>query len=200
MWVADCLEEPGRSWYTGSIARKSLVEDPRLGLAYYSAAVRVFPALRSEDLRQSLVCQAQKRRQCRNGDPAQGVDKTPQEGAEESTPCGTARAAKLVFLLCDRYVLHKDRGLHDMFMGRYYVLAVLFSNLGLSGILLGVCLLLSQWCLHPMPAAIGGLACAVSGGLMLARSMYFRKRFIECTFPIFYAIVQAEDSPKPAKA
>ena len=50
--------------------------------------------------------------------------------------------AKALWRLCDYYVLVRDSDSHATYMGRYYVLAVLFSNLGLSAILLAVCLAL----------------------------------------------------------
>jgi hypothetical protein len=34
------------------------------------------------------------------------------------------------------------------------------------------------------------------GVLMVLHSSFFRQRFVECAFPIFYAIVQAEERPK----
>jgi hypothetical protein len=233
MWVVDALEAPGRPWYTGSFAIERL-KNSSPGLAYYSAATKIFPAARSEHLRPTLV-----------------------SGQGDVASHAAADAARHLFLLCDRYVLYKDRDLHSMFMGRFYVLAVLFTNLGLSFIVLGLCALVPHFIDYPVAALFGlgalcllaagllkrpssrgdektalakavttlwtivpclaGLACVAAslrywptpgapllplgiGVLMLAHSSHFRQRFVECAFPIFYAIVQDEARSKAANS
>jgi len=163
------------------------------------------------------------------------------------------RQAEEIWRLCDRYVLRKDKDMHGMFIGRHYVLAVLFTNLGISLIVISVCVLLVYLMYDPVAALLGAciltllmillaatllkqpptrgeektastkrsviigrltilvatLLSGVSpfawpvpgaallplgvGVLMVMRSSHFRKRFVECTFPIFYAIVQDEE-------
>jgi len=259
--VADYVEKPARPWYTGSIALDHL-KDNRLRLEYYSAAVKILPAVRSQDLRRALANGADDCSQCRNGDAAQDPRQTPLEGADDCRRCRTADAAKHLFLLCDRYVLHKDRDLHSIFMGRYYILGAFFTNLGVSSVLLGFSALVllvrscqisslrletvfvlgvsllaltSVWfrkgradCARGAQSGAGFRTLLLTGlGLVLLllilryleidakevfadalvlvvgpvgfglalmwRSLYFRKRFVECTFPIFYAIVQEEE-------
>jgi len=257
--VAEYAEKPGRPWYTGSIALEHL-KDNRLRLEYYSAAVKILPAVRSQDLRRALANRADDCSQCRNGDAAQDPRQTPLEEADDCRRCRTADAAKHLFLLCDRYVLRKDRDIHSMFMGRYYILAAFFTNLGLSLIALAVSALLVYLTEYPLEALFGAAAlialmillaasllkqpaargaekkpptkrrvtiwmftiaaasllCGLSplwwpvpgasllllgiGVLMIMRSSYFRKRFVECTFPIFYAIVQAEEKSEAGQA
>ena len=184
-WIADYPEKQGQPWFTGSIALEHL-QDNRLALAYYCAATRIFPSARSEDLRQSLLT-----------------------GLDYNANSAAADAAKGLFLLCDRYVLYKDRDLHSMFMGRYYILAVLFTNLGISSVLLGISLLgAAARFLRRAPLEAGtalALLLVLSmliavGVLLLLRSRYFRGRFVECTFPIFYAIVQGEERSKARQA
>jgi hypothetical protein len=192
IWIADYLEKQGQPWYTGGIALERLLKDSRLGLAYYSTASETLPAVASEPLGEVL-----------------------QNAAEDCTCSGAADAAKGLFALCDRYVLSKDRDLHGMFMGRYYVLAVLFTNLGVSSMILAVAslaALLASCQVRPNPwlgtdACEFLMSCLVLVGLpaaiglaLIYRSKYFRTRFVECTFPIFYAIVQAEERSKDRQA
>ena len=124
---------------------------------------------------------------------ADGCKQNPDKGQHNCEQRVAAGAAQYLFLLCDRYVLYKDRDLHSMFMGRYYVLAVLFTNLGLSSIMVA----LASLVVLPEASSLGFISCAVGvpavfGLALLSRSRYFRGRFVECTFPIFYAMIQAE--------
>jgi len=242
--VADYVEKPGRPWYTGTFALKCLKNDP-LAVQYYDAATRVLPAVCSAGLRKALSSGSKGR--CSTGTAAQTANAT---------------AAGNLWRLCDRYVLIRGRDAHDMFMGRYYVLAAFFTNLGVSSVLLGFSALVllvrscqisslrlepvvvlgvsllalrSVWfrkgradCARGAQSGAGFRTLLLTGlGLMLLpsilqclridtkevfagalvlvvgpvgfglalmwRSFYFRKRFVECTFPIFYAIVQAEE-------
>jgi len=169
------------------------------------------------------------------------------------------RQAEEVWRLCDRYVLHKDKDMHGMFIGRYYVLAMLFTNLGISLTVITACALL-VYLRYDLVAALGGIVililfpsaalhkqsptlgaekrapsilgvplwsftivgatilcasspfvfvwpipgapvlCASVGVLMVMSSSHFRRRFVERTFPIFYAIVQAEERSKTQHA
>jgi len=185
MWVADPFEARNRLCSNGMLALRFLQENGAMGVEYCRLARQTMKVDHFEKLCDSLG--RTDRSSSQSGEDATGKQKW------EST-------AGDLWRLCDRFVLVKNPNLHGMFMGRYYVLAVLFSNLGISGILLAICLLVSEWCLGPMPALVGGLSCATFAGLMLGRSMYFRKRFIECTFPIFYAIVQAEEKSEAGQA
>jgi hypothetical protein len=152
--------------------------------------------------------------------------------------------------LCDYYLLEKAPDFHATYPGRYYVLTVLFTNLGLSAIFLGLSTLLSTvlgpaesaeriravltvgaltwmagllawWCqLEPPRWPTLGLRwlvalelCAVAvllalskdawwlfarwgpvvvGLALLARSVNYRKNFVERVFPMFYALTQAQ--------
>jgi hypothetical protein len=181
-WGASFLEAKVRCWNHGRLSLRFLRDSGAMGYEYCKAAHREMPV---EDFR----------RLCELLQPTGSGSESPDDDPKRSE-----RTAADLWRLCDRFVLVKNPNLHGMFMGRYYVLLVLFLNLGISSILLAICLLASKWCVAPMPALIGGLACATFGVLMLARSTYFRKRFIECTFPIFYAIVQAEERSKAAQA
>jgi fumarate reductase subunit C len=158
--------------------------------------------------------------------------------------------AEEIWRLCDRYVQHLDGDTHGMFMGWYYILWVLFSNLGMSALLLAasasttfveaddvpmvviafvvllVLVVIAAVTSTPTAACqrvahrilrtatrlgtvlLAAMCCAASllrwpspgaalmplgiGALLLTRSSFFRRRFVDCTFPIFYAIFQAE--------
>ncbi len=118
--------------------------------------------------------------------------------------------AKDLWYLCNHYVLYKSPRLHTMWIGRYYVLAILFSNLLLSFSLLAVSLLMLLLCLgwhlihvsahlrwvasQPITVLrIVGLLVAVIVGIVWmcalgVCSWRFHKAYVERTFPIFYVL------------
>jgi len=238
-WIIDLLEKPIPSWNLGHLALRCLQEED-LGQQYAIAAFLKLRHMGQEQAKQQplLIWLSNSNHRCAK-----------QAGKAEGQ-------AEDLWRLCDRYALHHSANAHSMFMGRYYILAVYFSNLGLSNMLLGLVLLVTQpssepvtWgivvsivlCLigilwidnRPSPcgdrdryrlsqrlslglvalAALlslsgwvflrdGGVALLLlgSGAVMVARSSYFRGRFVECTFPIFYAIVQGEERSKARQA
>jgi hypothetical protein len=234
-WIIDLLEKPIPSWNLGHVALRYLQEED-LGRQYAMAAFQRLRHMGQEQAKQQplLIWLSNSSRRC-------SKEARDAEGQAED-----------LWRLCDRYALLHSPNAHSIFMGRYYILAVYFSNLGLSATILGLCALAT----HPVSDAIvwvaalvillclGGflamhesrVSCALNGSsrlgkliahspvavvsivslcalvalpdhrsallslglgaLMIARSGYFRGRFVECTFPIFYAIVQAEERSK----
>ena len=249
-WAVDLIEDHVPLWNLGHIALSYLQEND-LGDTYARAAcARFFYAQRDRAGLHPLVVYVRKRKADRERQRRQGLDKLCEHERRrkeaKQRQVQTEGEAGDLWRLCDRYVFHEDRDIHSMFMGRYYVLAVLFSNLGLSLILLGLSVWASWFASDgataaavavlvvaisiilgiPRPqrhdggaswatvaelcafgvgatAAIGvclgsvdratALVPTASGVLLIWRSGYFRKRFVECTFPIFYAIVQEEE-------
>lgn len=224
--------ERRQPWNLGGLALKFLEED-KMGLDYCDAALELLGPKQEhrfeEDPLMMWIREAKKQRD----------EERKNKGGEERQ-----KEAENLWRLCDRYVLKNDPHTHAMFMGRYYVLAVLFSNLGVSTVLLSACVLVLVFPAHVrIPAALVEVAVALStlwlvhgqwpklteqfagvfpiwfrlvmagflivgvvllsnwhhvcgvavslisgGAFLVHRSGYFRRRFVECTFPIFYAL------------
>ena len=247
--LLELLEKVIPSWNLGELALAHLERDDP-GDWCARAALAKFQSKPDPACLHPLVVYLRRRRQDRQEDCREKLDwpcKTQRAGQERRE---RAKEAEELWRLCDRYVFHKDRDIHSMFMGRYYVLAVLFSNLGMSAILLGIVVLVAHfrkdgvavlttavlvggivavwlverlsprcgrsirhWSVIASNASVAGLAaicCLLSlllspirgvtlipvaaGVLMMLASARFRARFIECTFPIFYAIARGDES------
>lgn len=136
---------------------------------------------------------------------------------EKKAVCGQAakEQARDLWYLCNHYVLSESPRLHTMWIGRYYVLAILFSNLFVSFVLLlsVVGFLLFLLCLETYPVNGGSYVRAdadrafgilESFGFLLAAtvaivwvyslwvcSWQFHRAYVERTFPIFYVLSRA---------
>jgi hypothetical protein len=220
IWIIECLEEKVPCWNNGKLALDFLSNEC-MGDDYARAGLRLSKLREISSFAQEPLIQDLRDSTKRLRDRQACVLSLLCDKQRESAKKGTEaeRQAKEVWRLCDRYVLRKDRDIHSMFMGRYYILAAFFTNLGLSLIALAVSALLVYLTEYPLEALFGAAAslpCGLSplwwpvpgasllllgiGVLMIMRSSYFRKRFVECTFPIFYAIVQAEEKSEAGQA
>jgi hypothetical protein len=125
--------------------------------------------------------------------------------------------ARDLWYLCNHYVLNESPGLHAMWIGRYYVLAILFSNLFLSFVFLTVSLVpLLFWLwlavvntsLNAGPFGCHSVAillplkfllavgvtfatCWLAISSTLCCSWEFHRAYVERTFPIFYVVSRA---------
>lgn len=263
-WIIERLEKKLPIWDNGKLALAFLPEE-RMGEDYARAGLRLSKLRKTRSFAQEPLIrylQDAKKKVCDADACALRwlCDEQRDSDKEEQQRREAERQAKEIWRFCDRYVLHKNRDLHQMFMGRYYVLASLFTNLGFSLIALAVSALLVHLTEHPLEALLGACAlialmillaaslleqpaargaekkpptkrratfgmltiaaasllCGLSplwwpvpgasllllgiGVLMIVRSSYFRTRFVECTFPIFYAIVQGEERLKGGRA
>jgi len=254
-WIIELLEKPIPSWNLGKLALVFLQREG-LGDQYAQAGVEQFYRKRKHGSLHPLVIHLSRNRKNASNQRAKRLALHSRDQRERVEQAERQRQAEELWRLCDRYVLHHSADAHAMFMGRYYILAVFFSNLGLSTLLLGVVILATGPCGDPLAWAVGlaimmllvgvlsidnrswpcadtgryclshGLALSFvaatvllslwgffslphagfaplllgSGAVMLARSSYFRRRFVECTFPIFYAIVQAEERSRGHQA
>ncbi|HUW12313.1 MAG TPA: hypothetical protein VM537_21485 [Anaerolineae bacterium] len=272
-WALEFAEERTPSWHLGRITLDYLIERGDFGETYANAACAHFCKRGHKAGLHPLVLHLrgerrdrEKRRQDQLS-PLCEQQRSQEEAKQKQVQ--TQTEARELWRLCDRYVFDKDRDLHSMFMGRYYVLAVLFTNLGVSSIMLGFAgsaLLLRLLNANPAGSQIAALwavplaavvlgylnkgkttrflspqcgceltrsvlagavfvavvclvrslgvdgwnflssGCIVVGtpvalGMMLVRrSHYFRQRFVECTFPIFYAIVQGDKRSEAGQA
>lgn len=253
--LLELLEKVIPSWNLGELALAYLERDDP-GDWCARAALAKFQSIPDGACLHPLVVYLRRRRQDREEECREKLDRLCKDQRPGQERREREKEAEDLWRLCDRYVLHKDRDIHSMFMGRYYVLAVLFSNLGMSAILLGIAVLVAHfrkdgvvvlttavlvggivaawlverlsprcgssirhWSVIASNASVAGLAaicCLLSlllspirgvtlipvaaGVLMMLASARFRARFIECTFPIFYAIVQAEEKSEAGQA
>jgi hypothetical protein len=129
--IIRCFEPIIPAWDLGRLTLSFLAdEDEKMQGAFCEAALELFD--RDGELRRGL-------RECRCP-----------PGSERDRD-DARHFARTLWRLCDYYVLVRDRNSHATYMGRYYVLAILFSNLGLSAIFLAFCvaavvsLSLRQW-------------------------------------------------------
>lgn len=120
--IIRCFEErrphvPG--WVLGKLALRYLFDpDEKMCHAYREAALELFD--REGKLREHLTDRNLSEDLLQKDDDAE-------------------LSAKALWRLCDYYVLVQNANTHATYMGRYYVLAVLFSNLGLSAMVLALC-------------------------------------------------------------
>ena len=114
--IIGCFEECVPGWNLGKLALHFLSNaQEKMRHAYCEAAVELLD--REGKLRGGLA-------NCKLPEHSVRKDKN------------TEASAKALWRLCDYYILVRHPNSHATYMGRYYVLAVLFSNLGLSAIIL----------------------------------------------------------------
>jgi hypothetical protein len=244
-WIADILEGKFPCSNLGRIAFTYLTDEPhRRRYDYTAAALAVFGGPGADSPLEDWIAylKAARRKQCTSAPLAASHEPARDQAYE-------------LWRLCDYYLMGKAPEFHATYPGRYYVLTVLFTNLGLSAILLGLGLLLSAvvgpdnaakwadaavalgllacmtgllaWSCQPEPRRwpmlgwrrllalqllLLGVLVALSkdawwllagwgpvalGLALLARSVNYRKNFVERVFPMFYAITRSKNQQDP---
>ena len=189
IWITEYFEKPGRPMYNGKQALTWLEKQGQMGQEYCNAARQLAGAEHFATLCTYLWA----------------TDREGKEGAarDQVKADDYERLSDDLWRFCDRYVLTRNRDAHAMFMGRYYILMVLFLNLGVSSIMLGFSFLalpLRSCQSHDLQAApvliLAAILVLIGVGLgLIYRSLFFRKRFVECTFQLFYAMTRGKEHP-----
>jgi hypothetical protein len=219
-WVPD--------WNLGHVALDSLREEMKRGGDYIDVALRELHGMhgavdlvaRCAEKRgrfRELCCYLKpfrwQRAEEERARQAQSTRKEPKGKCEQEAE----KQARDLWYLCNHYVLNESPHLHAMWIGRYYVLTILFSNLFLSFVLLtaGLVLLWFWGCLALLNTIVSVGACTgdllaillplkllVGWNLMvrisclamcavLVCSCQFRRAYVERTFPIFCVLVRS---------
>jgi hypothetical protein len=195
-----------RRWNLGFLALSFLKEDVKAGGKYTEAALEVLEGTDREIGLKNLCA--------RHGDKWEALCCCLKQVRSNSGKGDRVQKAKEqardLWYLCNHYVLNGSPHLHAMWIGRYYVLAVLFSNLLVSFFLLAVSVLLFLSCfgshlintgahlrwLASQPVAVlrfVGLLVALIVGMVWMYALWvcswqFHQAYVERTFPIFYVL------------
>ncbi len=133
-----------RWWNLGALALDFLTEDAKRGGDHADAALRVLAGIdggaqllarcaeKKGRFKELCCCLKQARLDGKKNRCAEEAQAT-----EKKAECEQAarEQARDLWYLCNHYVLNESPRLHAMWIGRYYVLAILFSNLFLSFVL-----------------------------------------------------------------
>lgn len=209
-----------RRWNPRDLALDSLKEEMKRGGEYVNAALRevagtegavnlVARCAEKPGRFRELCC-------CLN----QVGSNTEKDDSVQQAQCGqeAKEQARDLWYLCNHYVLSESPSLHAMWIGRYYVLAILFSNLFVSFVLLslavgflpllgclGSCLMnagphITTLALDPIRIlqVFGLLAAALFWIYLLwVCSCQFHQAYVERTFPIFYLLSRPKGMERP---
>ncbi|HUV73133.1 MAG TPA: hypothetical protein VMW79_02375 [Anaerolineae bacterium] len=187
-------------WNLGALALKFLAEDAKVGGEYGKAALEALGGMYGKVNSQDPCTQ----RGGRFGELICRLDQSARKSADREDTQKTEEQARDLWYLCNYYVLDKDPGIHATWLGRYYVLTILLSNLFLSAVFLAIALVPllchpESWAVvHSLEVASSAPPHAevviaqgfllVAAGIFLVCSWRFKQAYVERTFPIFYVL------------
>jgi hypothetical protein len=180
-WIMDFLEPKCSLSNLGMIAMEYLADvDNPMKERYFSTALELL-AEHSEDNFEEL------RRHLQEG--------------ERKDDEKAGRQAYHLWRLCDYYIMHTSADMHSTYPGRYYVLTLLFANLGMSTFFVVLGILIGKGMVQALlydagPCALTRIVVllVILGTILLGRSVEYRKQFVQRAFPILYTVTRT--SPK----